>query len=117
MFLGMFKDGCGGKQTEEFVGLRAKLYSYKMNDKEQKKCKGVKKNVIKKKICHEDFKDCLFRGKPQMRIMNVIRHRKHDLFTEQVNKKALSADDDKRVILEVKVSTLAIGHYRLRKIS
>ena len=49
-------------------------------------------------------------------MMNVIRHRKHDLFTEQVNKKALSADDYKRVILEDKVSTLVIGHYRLRKV-
>ena len=113
--LGMFKDE-GGKQIDEFVGLRAKLYSYKMNDKEEKKCKGVKKNVIKKKICHKDFKDCLFSGKPQMRIMNVICHKKHDLFTEQVNKKALSTDDDKRVILEDKVNTLAIGHYRLRKV-
>ena len=37
--LGMFKDEAGGKQIDEFVGLRAKLYSYKMNDKEEKKCK------------------------------------------------------------------------------
>ena len=49
--------------------------------------------------------------------MNVICHRKHDLFTEQVDKKALYTDDDKRVVLEHKVSTLAIGHYGLRKIS
>ena len=45
--------------------------------------------------------------------MNVIRNRKHDLFTEQVNKKALSTDDDKRVVLEDKINTLAIGHYKL----
>ena len=48
-----------------------------------------------------------------MRTMNIIRHRKHELFTEQVNKKALSADDDKRVILKDKINTLAIGHYKL----
>ena len=112
----MFKDECGGKQIEEFAGLRPKLYSYKMNDKEEK-CKGVKKSVIRKKICHEDFKNCLFSDIPQMRTMNVIRHRKHDLFTEQINKIALSANDDKRVILEDKVRTLAIGHYKFRKIS
>ena len=113
--IGMMKDECGGNQIEEFIGLRANLYSYKVIDKEEKKCKGVKKNVIKKKICHEDFKDCLFSGKLQVRTMNIIHHRKHDLFTEQVNKKALSADDDKRVILEDKMNTLAIGHYRLNK--
>ena len=42
--LGMFKDEAGGKVIDEFVGLRAKLYSYKMFEvEESKKCKGVKK--------------------------------------------------------------------------
>ena len=42
--LGMFKDEAGGKQIVEFVGLRAKLYSYKILDgSEDKKCKGVTK--------------------------------------------------------------------------
>ena len=49
--IGMFKDEAGGKQIEEFVGLRVKLYSYKMFEgKEHKKHKGIKKNVIKKSI-------------------------------------------------------------------
>ena len=47
--LGMFKDEACGKQIEEFVGLRAKLYSYKLADEEHKKCKGVKKKVVEKK--------------------------------------------------------------------
>ena len=39
--LGMFKDQAGGKQIVEFVGLRVKLYSYKMLDCfEDKKCMG-----------------------------------------------------------------------------
>ena len=39
--LGMLKDEAGGKQIVEFVGLRAKLYSYKVLDgSEDKKCKG-----------------------------------------------------------------------------
>jgi hypothetical protein len=47
--IGMFKDEASGKQIEEFVGLRAKLYSYKMFEgEEHKKCKGVKKNCCKK---------------------------------------------------------------------
>ena len=41
--IGMFKDECGGKIMHEFVGLRAKLYSYKMYEgDEAKKCKGCK---------------------------------------------------------------------------
>ena len=49
--IGMFKVEAGGKQIVEFVGLRAKLYSYKMLDgSEDKKCKGVTKNVTKRSI-------------------------------------------------------------------
>ena len=45
-----------------------------------------------------------------MREMNVIRSHKHEIFSETVNKIALSADDDKRIILDDKISTLAFGH-------
>ena len=76
--LGMFKDEVAGKIIEEFVGLRAKLYSYKMFEaKESKKCKGVIKSVVNKSITHEDYKNCLFTGKEQLRKMNVIRSYKH----------------------------------------
>ena len=86
----MFKDECGGKIMHEFVGLRAKLYSYKMYEgDEAKKCKGVKQSVVKKEITFEDYKDCLFGGLAdgkQMRTMNVIRSHRHEVYTEQVNK-------------------------------
>ena len=42
------RDECGGKQISEFVGLRAKMDSYKLDETEEKRSKGVKKNVIKK---------------------------------------------------------------------
>ena len=108
---GMMKDEAGGKIIEEFVGLRAKLYSYKMFEgKEEKKCKGIKKSVIKSKISFDDYKDCLFSEKPQMRKMNVIRSHGHEIFSETVNKIALSVNDDKRIIMEDKISTLAFGY-------
>ena len=45
--LGMFKDEADGNQIVEFVGLRAKLYSYEILDgSEDKKCKGMSENVI-----------------------------------------------------------------------
>ena len=116
--IGMFKDECGGKIMQEFVGLRAKLYSYKMYEgDETKKCKGVKSSVVKKEITFKDYKDCLFGGLAdgkQMRTMNVIRSHRHEVYTEQVNKIALSAEDDKRVVLEDRVHTLARGHYSLK---
>ena len=113
--IGMFKDEAGGQQITEFVGLRAKLYSYKMDEgKEEKKCKGVKKAVVKKCISFDDYKNCLFNKKPQMRKMNVIRSRKHTIYTETVNKVALSHKDDKRIICEDGIHTYAHGHYRTK---
>ena len=44
--------------------------------------------------------------------VNVIRSYQHNIYTEEVNKIALSADDDKRIILEDCVHTLAYGHYK-----
>jgi hypothetical protein len=115
--VGMFKDEASGKQIEEFVGLRAKLYSYKMwEGEENKKCKGVKKIVVENTITHEDYKNTLFSRKNMYRTMNVIRSYQHEMYTEQVNKIALSGDDDKRVVQDDCIHTLAHGHYRLRPI-
>ena len=68
---------------------------------------------MKKHITHEDYKNCLLDSEEQMRKMNVIRSHLHDVYSEEVNKVALSAEDDKRVIMEDGIHTLALGHYRL----
>ncbi len=113
--IGFMKDECGGKFITEFVGLKAKSYSFETSDgKVEKKCKGVKKYVVKKHITHEDYKEARISGTPQYRTMNTIRSRGHNVGSERINKTALSADDDKRIILEDGIHTLAIGHYSLR---
>ena len=109
---GMFKDEAGGKQILEFVGLRAKLYSYRMKDYEEKKCKGVKKAVVRKSIHFEDYKKCLLDGQAIHRTMNIIRSHQHEVYSERVNKVALSREDDKRIILEDGIHTLAHGHHK-----
>jgi len=70
---------------------------------------GVKKPVVSKSIHLEDYKRCFFTGKEENRKMNVIRTREHELFTETVNKIALFANDDKRIIQPDKIQTLAYG--------
>jgi len=107
---GVFKDECGGESIIEFTGLGAKLYAFSKNGEESKRCKGVKKSIVSKSIHLEDYKNCLFTGKEQLQIMNIIRSWKHELFTEQVNKLAVSANDDKRIIQPDKISTLAYGY-------
>jgi len=85
----------------EFVGLEAKLYSYKtLDNNETKKFKGINKSVDDNTISFEDYKKCLFDRSEKMRIMNVIRSHRHKIYTEEINKIAVSSKDDKCVITE-----------------
>ena len=115
--IGMFKDECGGKQISEFVGLRPKLYAFHVDGevRDHKRNKGTKKSTIKNDINIDDYRECLFSGKKQYRTSTAIRSEGHEIHTIQINKVALSPNDDKRVILEDKISTLAIGHYKTTK--
>ena len=112
MKIGMFKDGEGGKIISEFVGLRAKNYAYVCEGKEHKKCKGIKKSVTEKGISFDGYKDCMFHNVQLRRKMNVFRSHLHNVSSVMINKVALSADDDKRIVLGDGVHTLAHGHYR-----
>ena len=62
--LGMFKDEVGGKVIDEFVGLRAKLYSFKMFEgEESKKYKGVKNQWSKRVLLTKIIKNVCLREK------------------------------------------------------
>ena len=111
--IGMMKDECSGEVMVGFVGLRAKLYATKMHSgEESKKCKGINKVVTKNDIAFDDYKNVLFNQTVQMRKMNVIRSYKHEIYTETVNKTALSGNDDKRIVGGDRIHTMAYGHYR-----
>ena len=112
--LGMMKDEAGGETIFEFVGLRSKLYAYKMDDgKADKKCKGVKKAVVKNSITFENYKDCLFNKVTHRAKFNTLRSRRHEITTECITKVTLSANDDKRYIIpnDPEHRRLALGHY------
>ena len=58
--IGLMKDELGGKIMTEFVALRPKTYSYLMDDGwGDKKAKGTKKCVTKRRLKFDDYKDCL----------------------------------------------------------
>ena len=58
--IGLMKDELGGKIMKKFVGLRAKTYSYLIDDvNENKKAKDTKKYVIKRRLKFENYKSCL----------------------------------------------------------
>ena len=88
----MFKNEACGKQIVEFVGLRAKLYSYKMLDgSEDKKCKEMSRNITKRSIEFDDYRGCLFSRKEQHRKMKVKRSHCDEIYTAENNKSALSS--------------------------
>ena len=73
-------------------------------------------NVTKKGIQCDDYLECLFSTREQHRKMNVIRSRCHEIYTEEINKIALSSDDDKRVTMADGIHTLAYGHTNFKKL-
>ena len=57
----------------KFVGLRAKIYAYLMDDdNEHKKAKGTKKRVIKRGLMFKNYKDCNFNKKKHTKIATKI---------------------------------------------
>ena len=108
--IGKFKDEAAGLPIVEFVGLRSKMYSYiKDNEQSSRTAKGIKKNVIKKQLGHDKYKDVLFNKKQMCHTMRLIKSEKHQIGSYVVDKISLSCFDDKRYIHENGVTSYAYG--------
>ncbi|XP_035233732.1 LOW QUALITY PROTEIN: uncharacterized protein LOC118205552 [Stegodyphus dumicola] len=111
--IGCMKDEFSSKLVYEFVGLRAKMYSFLSETGEKKTAKGVSRHVVRSKILHENYKHCLQNLQSRREIQYRIASEEHHLFTLRQNKLSLSPFDDKRYILEDGIHTLAYGHYKI----
>ena len=112
--IGKFKDEAAGIPIIEFVGLRSKMYSYvKDNEQTARTAKGIKKQVIRKDIKHEDYKNVLFNNEQIHHKMKTIRSEKHQLGSYELNKISLSCFDDKRFIHQNGITSYAYGHYKI----
>ena len=102
----LMKDELGGKIFTEFVALRPKTYSYLTdNCKEDKKAKVTKKCMIKSELKFNNYKDCLLNDKIILKSQQRFKSEKHDAYTENANKIALSNNDNKRFITFDKITT------------
>ena len=100
-----------GTPIAEYVGLRPKMYSIlKADEKNIKKAKGVKKNVVKKQITHEQYKETLFEAKQLRHGMNILRSEGHKIYGMHINKISLSPFDSKRWIDDDGIHTKAYGY-------
>ena len=97
--IGLMKDELGGKVITEFATLRPKTCSFLTDDgKEDKKAKGTKKCVIKKMIKFNDYKKCLLNDEVIFKSQQRFISKKHDVYSENINKIALSSNDHKRIV-------------------
>ena len=96
--ISLFKDELGGKIMIEFIALRAKAYAYLKEDgSKHKKARGTNKCIIKRELRFENYRESLLNNetilKPQQRFLSDY----HEVYTEEVNKIAISSNDDKRL--------------------
>ena len=133
---GLMKGEAVGRIITKAICLRPKQYAYEIDEYDSmcekelcnggckkkrrignggKKCKGVKKGVVKNTITTEYYEDCLFNDEKYRVKFNILRSRKHDITTECVTKVTLSADDNKRIIPnDPEHKSLVIGHWRAK---
>ena len=123
---GLIKYDLGGEIMKEFIGLWANPYSYlKDNNNEDKKAKGTKMWVMKRKIKSQDYKNCLEAAQFENKINHLQKNKiqvdsfkedqkeflknnklilktqqrfkseRYNVFTEEIKKIPLSSNDDK----------------------
>ena len=108
--IGMFKDKLGGKIMTEFCALRAKAYAYQLDDDtEMKKAKGPKKCIVKRELTFKNYVDSLFNNDVIVKSQQRFKSDYHRVYTEEVNKIALSCNDDKRLQTYDRITTYPYG--------
>ena len=109
--IGLMKDELGRKIVMEIVTLKPKTYLYLHDDgKEDKKAKGTKRYIMKKMIKFNDYKKCLLNDEVIFKSQQRFISKKHDVYTENINKIALSNDDDKRIVSSDKITSYPYGY-------
>ena len=112
--IGKFKNVSPNNQIIEFIGLRSKLYSYVTDDnKQHKRCEGIKKCVKDKELEHNNYKTCLNNREELTKNQKIFKSLKHQVYIVKVHKIALSYNDDKCFIMDNNIDTLTHGHYKL----
>ena len=84
-------------------------------NKKARTAKGIKKQVIKKILTHDNYKEVLFNSEQMRHTMKTIRSKNHQLGSFELNKISLSCFDDKRCIHGNGITSYAYGHYKIKK--
>ena len=94
----LMKDELGGKIMTEFAALRLKTYSYLIDDgNSDKKAKGTKKCIIKRRLEFNYYKNCLLNNETILKSQQRFKSEAHNVYTKEINKIALGSNDDKKL--------------------
>ena len=106
--IGKMKHETAGVTTEEFFGMKPKMYSILVEDNsEHTKAKVM--NVVA--ISHKEYKDVQLNNNFSRHSMNKIQSENHKKRTYEINKNSLSCFDNKIYIQNNKYDGLALGYY------
>ena len=107
--LGCFKDECAGKRIEEAILLRPKMYSLKLENKENiKRAKGISKCIVKN-MKHELYRKIFKHQQISSVNMTILKSKAHEVKTTTFAKRGLTAWEDKRCWMSQNIS-LPHGH-------
>ena len=119
--LGKMKDELDGYRMREFVGVRAKCYSFLVDERDREgyfsgqrctmKNKGINSAALKSQITHEDYRRCVMESQRKFVEINSLRSYAHQIYSIRQVKLALINFDDKRWLREDGFATLPHGHY------
>ena len=117
---GLMKDEACGRMITKVVYLGPKQHAYEIDEYDDmcgrefcdghcgkagcvgnggKNCKGVKKGLVKSTLTVDHYEDFLRNDTTYLAKFNTLRSRRHDITTECVTKVALTASDNKRIII------------------
>ena len=103
--LGCFKDEVAGREIEEMVLLRPKMYSIKIKGGESgiKRAKGIGRSIVRD-MCHADYQQAFYQHTESTVNMTILRSKAHTIRTVSFHKRGLSCWEDKRVWLSANES-------------
>ena len=109
--IGLAKHELDRKLMKEVVALRPKMYRHLSDDSNvHEKVKGTKKCINKRDVKFQHCEECLENNKAILRSQHRFSSEAHNVFTEEVNKITLSANDDKRMQAPNRVTTYPYGY-------
>ena len=113
--IGCLKDEMAGEVIDEVIAIKPKLYCIKSRTAEKKRAKGVQKSVVESELNFDKYKESLYQEVIDMQTMRRLGSQAHEI-SMFVNKKiSISPFEDKRYLLNDKISSYAYGHYKVNE--